>query len=474
MVTSGTAAPSLHDRLAAAVRAGQAPTGTRPDALRAALDAWAAWCAAEGRSPEALTPSAAAGFLDHRLDTTACRRSAFADFAAFQVTAALVWGAVAAAPLAATLRQARVTRKAPRVDGWGRAARAVALLPTIWRTPFEVLLVDSRTRARGAAVIWSAARIEAVATALRMYHEAAGPTAGMKPTAGAFTAWAEDMTAAGTAAMSVSAYLDRALAGFETVLTPGVRHDGPAAVANRWTARAQSEPRRRNPTARTVPASKVHGLGLAMMTEAATAPVRRISEATLYRDGLLLALAATLPERARALAALAFDTTLYFETDGFIRLAIPAEALKRIERRKRGPGFHARIRSPRLHRALTVWRAQFRPMFDAGNWLFPSRTSREHPLTEGSLGEIFRRVTLARLDQQISIHDIRGCVATEIIETDPQAGPARATAVLRHHDRRVTHAFYDHADGLVACSEWDGALRRAGGDRPDLDMISDT
>jgi len=114
-------------------------------------------------------------------------------------------------------------------------------------------------------------------------------------------------------------------------------------------------------------------------------------------------------------------------------------------------------------------------MFDDGAWLFASRINRDHSLTEGSLGEVFRRVTLAKLGCRISVHDIRGCVATEIIETNPSTGPAQAAAVLRHRDRRVTHAFYDHAEGLVACTGWDAVLSGgASGDRPDLDLLSDT
>lgn len=470
MATARTAAPSRHDRLAAAIDAGLAPEGMVPGGLRAALAAWTAWCTAQGRDPEALTPSAATAFLDHLLATMANRRSGFAVFAAFQVTAALVWSAAAAAPLAAVLRTARVTVKAAPKNRWDRAAMAVAALPDTWRPQFEAVLADSRSRAFGAAIIWSAARITSVARALKLYHQAAGPAAVALPTAGAFTAWAEALKASGAAPMTIGAYLERALTGFETVLTPGMVYDGPAAVANRWAARAEREPRRRSPTARTVPASTVYELGLAMMAEALAAPVWRISEATLYRNGLLLALAASLPERARALAALAFDTTLHVEADGFIRFAIPAEALKRLERRKKGPGFHARLRNARLHRALSVWRTTFRPMFDDGGWLFASRLSRDHSLTEGCLGEIFRRVTLARLGLSISVHDIRGCVSTEIIETDPTGGPARAAAALGHRDPRVTEKFYSQAEGLVACSGWEAALTRAGGDRPDLDL----
>ncbi len=475
MTTQRSATPSPHDRLAAAIAAGSAPAGMHPSGLRAALDAWTAWRAAQGRDPDALTQEAAEAFLDHLLALLAKPRSAYAIFAAFQVAASLAWDAPAAAPLAAVLRAARMTTKAPPAGRWGLAATAVAALPAPWRVSFEAVLAASRTRTRGAPVIWSAARIASVARALSLYHVAAGPAAGATPTAGAFTVWAEALKAAGAAPMTIAAYLERALAGFETVLTPGVVYDGPAAIANRWDARAERAPRRRNPTARTIPASRVYDCGFGMMAEAEAAPVRRITEATLYRDGLLLAMAAALPKRARALSALADEATLYLEADGFIRFAIPAEALKRVERRKAGPGFHARIMNRRLYRALTVWRRDFRPMFDDGAWLFASRTNRDHSLTEGSLGEIFRRVTLARLDCSISVHDIRGCVATEIIETNPSTGPAQAAAVLRHRDRRVTHAFYDHAEGLVACTGWDAVLSgSASGDRPDLDLLSDT
>jgi hypothetical protein len=200
-----------------------------------------------------------------------------------------------------------------------------------------------------------------------------------------------------------------------------------------------------------------------MMATADVAPLRRISEATLFRDGLLLALAATLPERARALSALAFDTTLFLEPNGVIRLAIPGEHLKLAERRKRRCGFHARIRRPSLHRALARWRAVYRPMFDDGAWLWPSRLDQDHGLTEKTIGQIAARVTRARLGRAFSIHLVRDCVATEIIETDPLTGAARATAVLRHRDQRITNDFYFHADGIACATRWQAALDTGAG-----------
>jgi hypothetical protein len=464
-------AQSPHDRLAAGVAAGRAPTTMDPGAPRRALTRWIAWCAARGRDPGDL--SAAADFLADRLEAERNPRTAHIRFAHFQIAAALVWGPLQAAPLAQTLRAARMTRKPAPADRWARAAVAVAGLPDEWRAPFEALLAASRTKPRGAPLIWSAARIASVASALRKYRAARGGVA-HAPTAGVFAAWAAAMTAKGVAPMSVAAYLGRVIAGFEKVLTPGVVHDGPAAIADRWSVRARRAPRRRSATRRTLPASAVYDAGCAMIAEAEAAPVRRIGEAMLCRDGLLLAQAAALPERARALAALAFGSTLFLEEDGFIRYAIPGEALKRAEGRKGAAGFHARFRNPRLHRALTLWRTEFRPMFDDGAWLFASTQDHDHPLTATGLANAFRRATAARLGRKISIHDIRGCAASEIIETDPVKGPARASAVLRHRDPAVTREFYDRAEGLVACAGWEDVVaRRAGADRPDLDLGPD-
>jgi hypothetical protein len=124
----------------------------------------------------------------------------------------------------------------------------------------------------------------------------------------------------------VRRHLARVIDGFEKVLTTGIVYDAAAAVADRWAVRSATEAPRKGKAGRIVPASEIDRLGFAMMAEADAAPLRRISEATLFRDGLLLALAATLPERARALSALAFDTTLFLEPDGVKR-----EKEKRIE-----------------------------------------------------------------------------------------------------------------------------------------------
>jgi hypothetical protein len=262
---------------------------------------------------------------------------------------------------------------------------------------------------------------------------------------------------------AVRRHLARVIDGFEKVLTTGIVYDAAAAVADRWAVRSATEAPRKGKAGRIVPASEIDRLGFAMMAEADAAPLRRISEATLFRDGLLLALAATLPERARALSALAFDTTLFLEPDGVIRLAIPGEHLKLRERRKLRRGYHARIRRPSLHRALTRWRAIYRPMFDDGVWLWPSRLDQDHGLTEKTIGTIAARATKAGLKRAVSIHLVRDCVATEIIEIDPLTGAARATAVLRHRHQGITNDFYVHADGIACATRWQAALDTGAG-----------
>jgi hypothetical protein len=312
-------------------------------------------------------------------------------------------------------------------------------------------------RSRG-SLVWSAARIEAVAAALRLFS-AFAKRKDIKPipTASLCQSWAEHVVQKGAAAITAATYCARVVDAFERVLTPGTVFDAAAAVADRWAVLAGDEPSRKGKTARIVPASDLDALGFRLMAKAESVSLRRISEATLYRDGLLLAVAATLPERARALSVLEFGVTIFLEENGVIRFAIPGAHLKLREREKQRRGFHARIRRPSLHRALARWRDAYRPLFDDGLGLWPSRHDMEHGLTERSLGTLGARITKAHLKRSISLHLIRDCVATEIVETDPIGGPVRATGVLRHKDPRVTS---DCGVGAPALGEARSRFRR--------------
>jgi hypothetical protein len=108
-------------------------------------------------------------------------------------------------------------------------------------------------------------------------------------------------------------------------------------------------------------------------------------------------------------------------------------------------------------------------MFDAGNWLWPSRLNQEHGVIEKTLGDIVGDRTEARLGRRVSLHLVRDCVATEIIETDPIGGAVRAATTLGHRDPRVTSDFYVHADGIVVSTGWqDVIVERVGSSRESL------
>lgn len=441
----------------------------QPRDLHRACDHWTAWCRAEGRDAFWLSPEAGEAYLAHLLETQP-GRSAYARFATFQIAAGLAWGPEASAHLALALRASRVTKKAAPADRWGRAEREVAKLPEAWQPAFRQLLEVSRDAPETRrTLVWSAARIGSVASALARFSDfAAQAGARPIPTATLCQAWAESLSP-GAAAISIASYLARVVDGFEKVLAPGIVYDAAAAVADRWAAQSGAEPPRKGKRSRIVPASDLDRIGFELMAEADTAPLRRISEATLYRDGLLLAVAATLPERARALSALAFDRTVFLEAEGVIRFAIPGEHRKAPERRKRRRAFHASIRRPSLHRALARWQAVYRPMFDAGDWLWPSRLDQHHGLSEMRLGTIIGDVTEARLGRRVSIHLVRDCVATEIIETDPIGGAVRAATTLGHRDPRVTADFYVHADGIAVSTGWQDLIaERVGSSRESL------
>ena len=164
----------------------------QPPELRRVHDHWTAWCQSEGRDALWLSPEAGEAYLAHLLETE-IGRSAYARFATFQIAASLAWGPESSGHLALTLRASRVKKKEAPADRWKRAEQVVARLPASWQKPFRNLLETSRDApgTRG-VLVWSAARIEAVASALTRFDAFAALT-GVRPvpTAGLCQAWAE-------------------------------------------------------------------------------------------------------------------------------------------------------------------------------------------------------------------------------------------------------------------------------------------
>ena len=117
-------------------------------------------------------------------------------------------------------------------------------------------------------------------------------------------------------------------------------------------------------------------------------------------------------------------------------------------KRKRKP-YDRTFRNQRLWTALDTWRRVFRPLYDGGDWLFPSKLDLTRSISESHPGEICRTETLARLGVAVSIHDIRGNVATEASE-HLKGGAESAPVILGHADPRTTLDHYDHSEDLGA------------------------
>lgn len=457
----------LDARLEAGLAAGLAPHGYTATALRAILARWCAYCAVQSADPAMLTPALTAGFLKALQAEAACARTAFSRFGTFQVAAALIWGPEATGYLAGQLRTARVVAKPAPLDDWERAARAIAALPDAMRPLFEALMARSRAGRHLEGLVWSPARLIDVATALRRWDahtQLLGETGW--PTAAGLRRWGEVLAAGErTSPRSVAAWLERVVTGYEFVVTPGIRHDGAAAIAAQWEAQGDAAPPRRGGARRTVAASAVYRLGLSLMAAAEAAPVRRLREGMQYRDGLLLSIVAALPERARAVAAFGVIARIDVEP-GTHRLCVTIPgAVRKLRRGNRHrPARYLGFENRRLAEALQRWRMAYRPLFDDGAALWPSMRSLDGALTSREFGAIVGKHIERALGVRATIHDLRGCVATERIESDPVGGAAAATVLLGHRDPRTTARWYDLAEGLGAMAAWENASAAIAGD----------
>ena len=298
---------------------------------------------------------------------------------ALQRAAARRWGAERTAFMGAVLREARCTAKPARRNERERAERAIAGLPEAWRGPFAERLAASRGRRARGVVLWSAAYIEAVALALRRWvafcHEAGRP---MGPTGAAFDAYAARLLVDKRTTRTIADYLGRICAGFAGVLDPEAVTEGARFVADEWDRRAKLAGATTKAAAGIVPASAIYDLGFDLMKAARRRPFWGLHAALDARNGVLLATAASLPQPARALSALDFETTFRMQEWPSIEVHLPGRVLKMREGRKRREAFHRLLENARLWEALDEYRRHFRPLFDDGGPCSP-RCSRGAP-----------------------------------------------------------------------------------------------
>lgn len=388
--------------------------------------------------------------------------AALVEFAYLQEIAAIVWGAARSSHFGRVLRDARARPKAARKTKWQKAEDVIAHLPGGWQAPMrrQVELSHMKSSAPG-FTIRSASYAFSVTVALsRWAHYANRRELPLIPRGMALDGYAQWLMSDAHAPRPVtlrtaSDYLSRIHAGL-VVVEPGSTSLSRAFVVRDLREAADVIGATTKTGSQLVGASTVYALGFTLMDEARSCAMRGVYAAALFRLGILLATAAALPQRARALSALDFATTVMLPGGGSIHVRIPADMLKmREDEKDNGEPFDQVFQNAELAAALLEYRHDFRPIFDDGSCLFPSVHAPGRSVSEARLGVLVGDITEERLEVRIPIHRMRDNVATESSEN--LDGGRRATMILLGHADIATSKHYDHSDGMKASREF-GAL----------------
>ena len=378
---------------------------------------------------------------------------ALTEFAHVQRVACKTWGAERTAHFGQILREFRVSPKPPRKTAWARAEEALSHLPAPWRRPIADHIAVSRQgkRVKGRR-LWSAAYAQSVISALRIWVDyCACNGLDLTPTGATLDAFGRHVLATATTGTAAD-YMDRILSGMALV-QPGFASAACDFVAEDWRNRAQHEGPSTKTGAQLVGASAIYELGFRHIDEARARPMRGLHAARQFRNGLILALGTALPQRARALSCLAFDSTLVLLDAETLGVRIPVSMLKLPEDRKQGAPFERSFRNAPLAAALQEYRQSFRPIFDGGAALFPSVLSRNSAISETQIGRLTGNMTKATFGVRIPIHRLRDNVATEASESLSGGGLA-ATTLLDHKSQATVARHYDHSEGIRAAQEF--------------------
>ena len=384
------------------------------------------------------------------------------EFAYLQIAAARLWGAAETAHFGQVLRTARTAQKARPKSEWEQAEAAIAALPAKWQDPMLQHLALSRDGGRAARGIsrWSASHLASVARALACWI-AFCDVHGLEPTPTGstldhFASWimSSSKSKGGPVSLRTAAdYVSRINSAFAIVLRPGFASSACAFVIRDLLERAAREECPRKLADQIVSASALYKLGFELMERAQCRRTRGLRAALEFRNGILLAVGIALPQRARALSVLARTRTFQLLGEGAIRVFIPGEFIKQREGRKASNPYEIVFHNRQLHNAVEEYLRDFRPLFDDGDMLFPSKDAPGNGITSKQIGRITGDLTLARFGVRISIHRLRDNVATEICETMPEGGRL-APIVLGHRDPRTTARHYDHSQGHAVASEF--------------------
>lgn len=376
-----------------------------------------------------------------------------------------LWGNDAGATVTRHARdiqpQAEVTLKSE----WDAVRVAVAHLPAAWRVPFDDFVTRCETDPPDDVL--SPFTLKGMAEALSGWaHFRHGDTS--RPLTGAeLNDYAVHLAESGVWVSAVRSAVTKVYMCYTHIITPGFRSGACQAVLRDLKGRAETAgPCRKNP-AQIVPATQLYKTGQEMMAEARAGSSHDMQAATLYRNGLLLTVAAALPLRRRALASLDLATSFCLQERPVIRVDISGHYLKLRHSEKDYRRYRAQLTSQVMWDAVDVWRKRFRPMFDDGTALWPSMRVRGEALVADVLGQVFGEATAERIGVRVPIHRIRDCAATECIE-ELEHGAGWAQHLLNHRSAQTATQFYDHSTGVAVSREFGQLVAARRSDPVDL------
>lgn len=375
---------------------------------------------------------------------------AAAELAYLQIGAPVLWSVPVAGMIGQILRQSRCTEKVKPKSIDEKARSAIAALPYEWRANLVAKLSSEPGRR---AEKWSANYVQSVAFALARWHRiSVGLGREIRPCGTTFHAYAIDLKSDGVSHRSIADYLSRVASGYRVVADPNFQSAACDHVIARHQAFAKVFGRPTKTGAQIVGATTIFDLGIHLIESAREMGPRGLHIARDFRNGLLLAFAAALPQRARALSYLALGTTVMLLEKPYIHVVLPGRALKVPEAKKRFAGFDKVIENSVLWTAIDEYFRGFRPLFDDGSAFFPSMIDMGNSISSAQLGRLTGDMTHKHLGARVSIHRVRDNVATEASE-ELQSGGYLAPALIGNKSAATTMDSYDHAQGIRAARE---------------------
>lgn len=376
-----------------------------------------------------------------------------------------LWGDDAGATVTRHARdiqpQAEVTLKSE----WDAVRGAVAHLPAAWRAPFDDFVTRCETDPPDDVL--SPFTLQGMAEALSSWARFRRDDTSRPLTGAELNDYAAHLAESGVWVSAVRSAVTKIYMCYMHIIAPGFRSGACQAVLRDLKGRAETAgPCRKNP-AQIVPASLLYKTGQEMMAEAQAGSSHDMRAATVYRNGLLLTVAAALPLRRRALTSLDLATSFRLEERPIIRIDISGHYLKLRHAEKNYRRYRAQLTSPVVWDAVQVWRQRFRPIFDDGTALWPSVRVRGEALVADVLGQVFGETTAERIGVRVPIHRIRDCAATECIE-ELEHGAGWAQHLLNHRSAQTATQFYDHSTGVAVSREFGQLVAARRSDPVDL------